>query len=318
MSERLDIRLTSLYPDFSRSRLQGLIDAGFVKVNGEVALKSSAKVEEADSIEVTFPPPVPAEPEPEDIPLEIIYEDDDILVINKPAGIVAHPAPGHIGGTIVNAILHHCPDLKGIGGVSRPGIVHRLDQDTSGVMVIAKSQIAMTALARDFSSHANMRKIYLAIVHGMPNPSEGRIENLIGRHAVNRKKMAIVEENGKLAITNYRTLSTNEKPVNENVWEPGSEISLVECDILTGRTHQIRLHMASLGCPIVGDAIYGRKSADRTIFPTPERQLLHAQRLEIRHPVTREPLVFEAPVPDCFANYFPRIADVGKAKTARR
>ena len=318
MSERLDIRLTSLYPDFSRSRLQGLIDAGFVKVNGEVALKASAKVEDTDNIEVTFPPPVPAEPEPEDIPLDVIYEDGDILVINKSAGIVAHPAPGHIAGTIVNAILHHCPDLKGIGGVSRPGIVHRLDQDTSGVMIIAKSQAAMTVLARDFSSHANIRKIYLAIVHGRPNPSEGRIENLIGRHPGNRKKMAIVEENGKLAITKYRTLSTIDKPVNENVWEPGSEISLVECDILTGRTHQIRLHMASLGCPIVGDAIYGRKSADRTIFPTPERQLLHAQRLAIRHPVTREPLVFEAPVPDCFANYFPRIADVGKAKTARR
>ena len=181
MSERLDIRLTALYPDFSRSRLKGLIEAGLVKVNGEVVLKPGEKVEETDVFDVTIPPPVPAEPEPEDIPLDILFEDDDILVLDKPAGLVVHPAPGHNTGTLVNAILHHCPNLKGIGGVARPGIVHRLDQDTSGVMVIAKSQVAMNALAKDFSSHNNIRKIYCAIVHGVPNPAEGHIENLIGR-----------------------------------------------------------------------------------------------------------------------------------------
>ena len=306
MSERLDIRLTTLYPDFSRSRLQGLIDAGFVKVNGEVAAKASAKVEEADAIEVTFPPPVPAIPEPEDIPLDIIFEDDDIIVIDKPAGFVVHPAPGHNTGTLVNAILHHCPALKGIGGVARPGIVHRLDQGTSGVMVVAKSQAAMSALAKDFANHANLRKTYRAIVHNRPAPAEGRIENLIGRHPVNRKKMAIVTENGKVAITSYRTLKVAPKPVGDNAWEPGSEIALVECDIQTGRTHQIRVHMASLNCPIVGDTMYGRKSADKTIFPPPDRQMLHAWRLELRHPVTRAPLVFEAPLPDCFSAYFPQ------------
>ena len=310
MSERIDIRLTALYPDFSRSRLQGLIDAGFVKVNGEPVLKASAKVEESDAIEVTFPPPVPAEPEPEDIPLDILFEDDDILVIDKQAGLVVHPAPGHNTGTLVNAILHHCPNLKGIGGVARPGIVHRLDQDTSGVMVVAKSQTAMTALARAFSSHANLRKTYLAIVHNRPNPPEGHIENLIGRHSGNRKKMAIVQENGKLAITDYRTLKTTAKPIGENVWEPSAEISLVACEIQTGRTHQIRVHMASLGCPIVGDTAYGRKSADRSIFPAPERQMLHAMRLEIRHPATREQMTFTAPIPDVFRQYMPEIPEI--------
>ena len=303
MSERLDIRLTALYPDFSRSRLQGLIDAGFVRVNDEVASKASAKVSEADVIDVTIPPPVPAEPEPEDIPLNIIFEDDDILVIDKPAGLVVHPAPGHNTGTLVNAILHHCPNMKGIGGVARPGIVHRLDQDTSGVMVIAKSQLAMNALAKDFANHTNLRKAYRAIVHNRPEPAEGRIENLIGRHPGNRKKMAIVTGNGKVAITEYRTLKVRPKPIGDNIWEPGSEIALVECDILTGRTHQIRVHMASLGCPIVGDTIYGRRSADRTINPPPERQMLHAWRLELRHPVTRAQHVFEAPLPTCFSTY---------------
>ena len=310
MSERLDIRLTALYPDFSRSRLQGLIDAGFVKVNGEPVLKASAKVEASDAIEVTFPPPVPAEPEPEDIPLDILFEDEDILVIDKPAGLVVHPAPGHSTGTLVNAILHHCPDLKGIGGVARPGIVHRLDQDTSGVMIIAKSQLAMSALARDFANHSNLRKTYLALVHNRPVPAEGRIENLIARHPTNRKKMAIVLENGKLAITDYRTLKTAAKPVCENVREPGAEISLVACDILTGRTHQIRVHMASLGCPIVGDAVYGRRAADRSMFPAPERQMLHAMRLEIRHPATREQMTFTAPIPDVFRQYMPEIPEI--------
>ena len=303
MSERLDIRLTTLHPDFSRSRIKGLIEAGLVKVNGVVELKPSAKVEDTDEFDVTIPPPVPAEPEPEDIPLDIIFEDDDLLVINKPAGLVVHPAPGHNTGTLVNAVLHHCPDMKGIGGVARPGIVHRLDQDTSGVMVIAKSQLAMTALARDFASHANVSKQYRAIVHNRPRPAEGHIENMIARHKCNRKKMAIVTENGKLAITDYRTLSTVLKPVAENVWEPGAEISLVECRILTGRTHQIRVHMASIGCPIIGDAAYGRKSADKTIFPTPDRQMLHACRLELRHPATRKQMVFEAQMPDVFARY---------------
>lgn len=303
MSERLDIRLTALYPDFSRSRIKGLIESGFVKVNGAPVTKPSAKVEATDEFEVTIPPPVPAIPLPEDIPLDVIFEDDDILVIDKPAGLVVHPAPGHFTGTLVNAILHHCPDLKGIGGVARPGIVHRLDQDTSGVMVIAKSQIAMDSLVRDFAEHSNIRKTYRAIVHGIPSPPSGRIENLIGRHPINRKKMAIRTDGGKLAITDYRTLATSSTPIGAGRTDPRSAISLVECDILTGRTHQIRVHMASLGCPIVGDETYGRRSADNAIYPHPERQLLHAWRLELRHPATRRQVVFEAPMPQCFSDY---------------
>jgi 23S rRNA pseudouridine1911/1915/1917 synthase len=297
VSERLDIKLTSLYPDFSRSRIKGLIEAGFVKVNGEAVLKAGAKIFPSDQIEVFIPPPVPANPEPENIPLDIIFEDGDILVINKPAGLVVHPAPGHHTGTLVNAVLYHCPDLKGIGGVARPGIVHRLDQDTSGVMIIAKSQVAMDSLVKAFSAHANIRKRYLAMVHGVPMPGEGKIENLIGRSPWDRKKMAIVEKNGKIATTLYRTVSSMPKPLQDGCKEPGAKISLVECDILTGRTHQIRVHMASLGCPIVGDAVYGRHSSDRTMNPPPSRQLLHAWKLDIRHPVTGESMCFEAPPP---------------------
>lgn len=303
MSERLDIRLTSLYPDFSRSRIKGLIEAGFVKVNGESVIKAGAKVSDGDEIDVTIPPPVPAEPEPEDIPLDIIFEDDDILVIDKPAGLVVHPAPGHHTGTLVNAILFHCPDLKGIGGVARPGIVHRLDQDTSGVMIAAKSQPAMDALTKAFSTHAGIRKRYLAMVHGIPVPTEGRIENLIGRSPWDRKKMAIVEKNGKNAITLYRTVETFPKPLQEGCREPASRISLVECDILTGRTHQIRVHMASLGCPIIGDTVYGRHTADRTLNPLPQRQLLHAWKLDIRHPISGESMCFEAPPPADLTEY---------------
>ena len=295
MSERLDIKLTTLHPDFSRSRIKGLIEAGFVKVNGTPVFKAGAKISENDAIEVSVPPPVPAEPEPEDIPLDIIFEDNDILVINKPAGLVVHPAPGHHTGTLVNAILFHCPDLKGIGGVARPGIVHRLDQDTSGVMIVAKSQAAMDSLTKAFSTHANIRKRYLALVHGVPVPAEGRIENLIGRSPWDRKKMARVEKNGKNAITLYRTVGTFPKPVQEGSREHGAKVSVVECDILTGRTHQIRVHMASLGCPIVGDAVYGRHAADRSMDPPPTRQLLHAWKLDIRHPVTGENMCFEAP-----------------------
>ena len=278
VSERLDIRLTALYPDFSRSRLQGLIDAGFVKVNGEVSTKASAKVDEDAAIEVFFPPPVPAEPQPEDIPLDIIFEDDDIIVINKPAGLVVHPAPGHNTGTLVNAVLHHCPILKGIGGVARPGIVHRLDQDTSGVMVIAKSQPAMLALARDFASRSNMRKVYVAIVHGRPVPAEGRIENMLGRHRSNRKKMAIVQD-GRSARTHWQVL------------ERLRGATLIECRLTTGRTHQIRVHMASIGHPVLGDPVYGPKKSP---YPVDGGQLLHAYRIGFVHPRTGEELIFEA------------------------
>lgn len=291
---RLDRRLLELYPDFSRSRIEGLVKAGFVTVNGAVAGKAGMKIAEGDEIDVEIPPPVPAVPGPEEIPLEIVFEDDDLVVVNKRPGMVVHPAPGHFTGTLVNALLAHCPSLSGIGGVARPGIVHRLDQDTSGLIVVAKSQAAMDGLVRAFSSHERIEKTYLAIVHGRPRLNAGRIENLIGRHCADRKKMAIVDRNGKRAVTNWRV-------VGDPMRQPADpRLSLVECRIETGRTHQIRVHMASLGCPVIGDRVYGRGTLDKALSPMPPRQMLHAWRLRLPHPVTGAALSFEAPIPADF------------------
>ena len=284
--QRLDKGLQERYPDFSRSRIEGLIKAGFVTVNGAVAEKAGQKVAETDEIGVEIPPPVPAEPQPEDIPLTVVFEDEHMLVVDKAPGMVVHPAPGHFTGTLVNALLHRCPDLSGIGGVARPGIVHRLDQDTSGLLVVAKTQAAMDGLTRAFASHKSLTKTYLAVCHGRPRLDAGRIENLIGRHPVDRKRMAIVEKNGKLAITNWKVLG------------PGKAgTSLVECVIETGRTHQIRVHMASLGCPVIGDRVYGKGALDRKLEPVPERQMLHAWRLKLWHPVFGVEMSLEAPIP---------------------
>lgn len=293
MSARLDKVLLERHPDFSRSRIEGLVKAGFVTVNGMPAEKAGLKVGDADEIVVTIPPPVPAVPEPEDIPLDVVFEDDDLIVVNKPAGLVVHPAPGHYTGTLVNALLHHCPNLSGIGGVARPGIVHRLDQDTSGLLVVAKSQPAMDGLVRAFASHRDIEKTYLAVCHGRPCLDAGRIENLVGRHPVDRKRMAIVTRNGKVAITNWKVQR----------FVQASQTSLVECRIETGRTHQIRVHMASLGCPVIGDRVYGKPSLDRRLDPVPMRQMLHAWRLVLRHPVTRERLSLEAPFPPDLVPY---------------
>lgn len=289
---RLDKRILEIHPDFSRSRIEGLVKSGFVTVNGAVAEKAGMKVSEDDEIVVEIPPPVPAVPEPEDIPLKVVYEDSDMLVIDKAPGMVVHPAPGHFSGTLVNALLHHCPDLSGIGGVARPGIVHRLDQDTSGLIVVAKSQKAMDGLVKAFSSHKAISKTYLAICHGRPRLDAGRIENLIGRHPVDRKRMAIVEKNGKVAITNWRVLRST------------GTLSALECRIETGRTHQIRVHMASLGCPVIGDKVYGKSALDKKLEPVPARQMLHAWKLELYHPVGGEKMKLEAPVPDDMRPYF--------------
>ena len=297
LMDRLDRTIMSRYPDFSRSRIEGLVKAGFVTVNGAVAEKAGMKVTEDDEIVVEIPPPVPAVPEPEDIPLAIVYEDEHMVVVDKPAGLVVHPAPGHYTGTLVNALLHHCPNLSGIGGVARPGIVHRLDQDTSGLIVVAKSQPAMDGLVKAFSSHKNIEKTYLAVCHGRPRLESGRIENLIGRHPVDRKRMAIVERNGKIAITNWRIVPS---PQTSNL-KP--QTSLLECKIETGRTHQIRVHMASLGCPVIGDAVYGKSALDRKLTPVPARQMLHAWRLRLWHPVEGREMSFEAPIPDDMADY---------------
>ena len=289
--ERLDKVLLARYPDFSRSRIEGLVKAGFVTVNGVVAAKAGMKVDPDAEIAVEIPPPVPAVPEPEDIPLSVVFEDGDMLVVDKPPGMVVHPAPGHFSGTLVNALLAHCPDLSGIGGVARPGIVHRLDQDTSGLIVVAKTQVAMDALARAFASHKSVEKTYLAVVHGRPHLESGRIENMIGRHPVDRKRMAIVQRGGKLAVTNWRVISAKQAT------------SLLECSIETGRTHQIRVHMASLGCPVVGDRTYGKGALDRRLDQPPPRQMLHAWRLRLWHPVKNVEMSFEAPPPSDMVPY---------------
>ena len=292
---RLDLAILETHPDFSRSRVEGLVKAGFVTVNGAVASKAGMKVSETDEIVVEIPPPVPAVPEPEDIPLAIVYEDDDLVVVDKPPGMVVHPAPGHFTGTLVNALLHHCPSLSGIGGVARPGIVHRLDQDTSGLIVVAKTQRAMDSLARAFASHNKVEKTYLAVCHGRPRLDSGRIESMIGRHPVDRKRMAVVEKGGKLAVTNWRVAK----------FMPETKLSLVECRIETGRTHQIRVHMASLGCPVVGDAVYGRRALDKRLDPVPARQMLHAWRLSLSHPADGRRMDFESPPPADLLEYVP-------------
>ena len=295
--ERLDKILLERNPGFTRSRIEGLVKAGFVKVNGSVAAKSGMKVSPDWNIELFVPPPVPAVPEPEDMPLDIVYEDEHLIVVDKRPGMVVHPAPGHFTGTLVNALLAHCPDLAGIGGVARPGIVHRLDQDTSGLIVVAKTDGAMASLAKAFSSHAGIEKTYLAICHGRPRLDAGRIENCIGRHPVDRKRMAIVEKNGKRAVTEWRVKGTFQ--------DAGSPVSAVECRIETGRTHQIRVHMASLGTPVAGDGTYGKRALDKMLSPVPQRQMLHAWRLGLRHPATGAALAFEAPVPADMKCYLP-------------
>ena len=320
---RLDKHILETHPDFSRSRIEGLIKSGFVTVNGAVAEKAGMKVSEDDEIVVEIPPPVPAIPEPEDIPLDVIFEDENMVVVNKKPGMVVHPAPGHFTGTLVNALLHHCPNLSGIGGVARPGIVHRLDQDTSGLIVVAKTQTAMDGLVQAFSNHKNIEKTYLAICHGRPRLDAGRIENLIGRHPVDRKRMAVVERNGKKAVTNWRlfdcsdcsdcpikvgarcqTLCANPVRRNRTIEQSNNRtISAVECRIETGRTHQIRVHMASLGCPVIGDKVYGKSALDKKLDPVPTRQMLHAWKLKLWHPVKNVEMSFEAPLPEDMKPY---------------
>ncbi len=313
---RLDKKILDTHPGFSRSRIEGLIKSGFVTVNGAVAEKAGMKVGDDDEVVVEIPPPVPAVPEAEDIEISIVHEDAYLLVVDKAPGMVVHPAPGHFTGTLVNALLHHCPDLSGIGGVARPGIVHRLDQDTSGLIVVAKSQKAMDGLVKAFASHDCVEKTYLAVCHGRPRLDSGRIENLIGRHPVDRKRMAVVEKNGKRAVTNYRTISdfsifgrlesAQGRPADVQPGEKsrgGLPVTAVECRIETGRTHQIRVHMASLGCPVIGDKVYGRSVLDKRLDPVPARQMLHAWKLKLYHPVTSRPMEFVSPVPPDMKEY---------------
>lgn len=285
-AERLDKFLVTCLPEFSRARLQGLIADGFVSVNGVLAKKSGQTLEPGSEIEVRIPPPVPSGLTGEDIPLDIIFENDDLIVVNKPAGMVVHPAAGHASGTLVNAVLGYDPDLEGIGGEERPGLVHRLDKETSGLIILAKNERAHNWLQDQFRLRT-VEKTYLALVDGKPPTPAGRVEAAIGRDQKQRKKMAVVSPGkGREAVSEYKTL------------EAFKEHTLLEFHPLTGRTHQIRLHCAFLGCPIVGDSIYGRRNPSVNI----DRHFLHAYRLKILLPDEKEPRTFEAELPDELKN----------------
>jgi len=278
--QRLDVFLAKGMNQLSRSNIQKLIASGQVTVNDKI-VKTNYKLKVSDTIIVTMPEVRSLELMAEDIPLDVVYEDDDIIVINKSRGMVVHPATGNYSGTLVNALLEHCNDLSGINGVARPGIVHRLDKDTSGVMIAAKSDRAHISLAKQIKEHTASRR-YLTIVHGNIKEEQGVIKGPIGRHSSDRKKMAVTFTNSKEAITNFRIL------------ERFGDYTLVECKLLTGRTHQIRVHMAYIGHPVVGDPKYGPERGHFSIVG----QALHSTELTITHPVTGESMVFTATLPD--------------------
>ena len=277
---RLDAWIAAQEPALSRARWQTLISEGDVTVN-EVVVKRNYKLTEGDTVAWTIPEPKSVETLPEDIPLEILFEDAHIIVVNKPAGLVVHPAAGNEDGTLVNALLFHCSDLQGIGGEVRPGIVHRLDKDTSGTIVVAKTQAALNEISRQFKDRET-EKEYAAIVAGVPEPPYGRVETLIGRHRVDRKRMSVDVRDGRDAITNYE------------VEEAFLLASRLRVKIETGRTHQIRVHMQHIKHPVIGDKVYGRT---RKGCLTAGRQMLHAEKLTITHPDTQERMTFTAPLP---------------------
>jgi 23S rRNA pseudouridine1911/1915/1917 synthase len=295
--QRLDVYLfeRGLFP--SRAQAQRAIASGRVTVNGQKT-KSGYRLRPGDRLRVEWEPPAPVSLTAEDIPLEVVYEDEDLLVVNKPQGLVVHPAPGHAQGTLVNALLKRCPDLSGIGGALRPGVVHRLDKDTSGLMVVAKNDLAHLELARQLKERT-LSRVYLALVHGHP-PLTGTIRAPVGRHPKERKKMAVRREGGKEAVTHYRVL------------EYFSDYALLEVKLETGRTHQIRVHLASVGHPVVGDRLYGRRQPP---LPVPG-QLLHAFRLAFRHPRTGEVLEFSAPPPLAFASVLRHLREPASAPRA--
>src|SRR5262245_12903654 len=278
---RLDLFLVKSLAEFSRSRIQQLIRGGFVRLGGATT-RPNQSVRFGDEIEVTEPPPEKIKTEPEAIPLTVLYEDDDLIVINKPAGMTVHPGAGQQEHTLVNALLHHCSTLSGIGGKERPGIVHRLDKETSGCLVAAKNDVAHRELSKQFTART-VEKIYLALVAGNVRKKTGVIENKIGRHPVHRQRMSVNSTRGRAAKTEYRVLRSSERA------------SLVECKLQSGRTHQIRVHLHHLGNPVLGDKVYAPRFAKD--FP---RQMLHAWKLGFHHPRTREWKSFEAALPDDF------------------
>ncbi len=281
---RLDRWLVAQRPEQSRARIQKFIDAGYVRVNGVLG-RAKTPLRPGDEVQLWMPPP---EPLPyllaEDIPLDVLFEDGHLIVLNKPAGLTVHPAPGNKDGTLVNALLHHCPDLPGIGGEMRPGIVHRLDKDTTGCIVVAKSQEALVKLQVQIQKRIASRQ-YLAVIHGVPKADEGTVIGAIGRHPIDRKKYAVVSEGGRHACTHWKLV------------ERLGDYSLLRFKLDTGRTHQIRVHCAHIGHPIVGDATYSRC---RKLPIALTGQALHAVALGLDHPITGERLQFEAPLPAVF------------------
>jgi len=291
---RLDQFLAGALPEISRAQLKRLIDEQQVLVDGKAA-KAGLKLKGGESVSVQVPEPEPVETPPQDIPLHIFYEDNDLIVIDKPAGLVVHPAPGHAGGTLVNALLFHCQDLSGIGGELRPGIVHRLDKDTSGVMVATKHDASHQGLAAQFKKHS-IRRSYLALVYGLMKTATGTIDQPIGRHPTQRKKMSGQSRQGRHAVTHWRTLGRFDQ----------DRLSLLELVLETGRTHQIRVHCAELGHPLVGDPTYGQKNRLQSVkdaglkqlLQALGRQALHARLLGFEHPTTGQYLEFSSPLPN--------------------
>ena len=280
---RLDVWLAARVSGLSRSRLQSLIKTGHIRVDDREVSAHSAVLAGA-TITVEIPPATPVEALPEDIPIDILYEDSDVIVINKSPGMVVHQAAGHTSGTLVNALLHHCADLAGVGGELRPGIVHRLDKDTSGVMVAAKNEKAMTSLSQQFKDRS-VKKEYTAVVHGCPKPPSGTIDTLIGRHSRDRKKMAVRADTGRNAVTHYDVVDTR------------GPISVASVKIETGRTHQIRVHMTHIGHHVVGDRQYGSTRKDKELNIEIPRQMLHATVLIFAHPDSGKVLEMKAPLP---------------------
>jgi 23S rRNA pseudouridine1911/1915/1917 synthase len=273
----------------SRERLKTLIRSGAVEAAGKPLRDPATKVRGDESFRVAVPEPTPAHNEPQDIPLNVIFEDEHLLVVDKPAGLVVHPAAGNLDGTLVNALLHHCGGtLSGIGGVARPGIVHRIDKDTSGLLVVAKTDVAHEGLSKQFAAHSIDRR-YLAIVSGVPKASYGTVDAPLARSSTNRKKIAIVEgSRGKRAVTHWKRLGLLD------------DAALLECRLETGRTHQVRVHMSSIGHPLVGDPVYGRsgKTHGKILkYLNFHRQALHAAELGLTHPVTKHRLSFSSPMP---------------------
>lgn len=286
---RLDSYLSSMLEDKSRSFIQGLIEKGEVTVNKAVK-KSNYKLKLNDSIAISIPDPVALDIKPQDIPLDIKYEDKDIIVVNKPQGMVVHPAAGIYEGTLVNALMSHCKDLSGINGVARPGIVHRIDKDTSGILVIAKNDFAHNKLAEQLKDHS-MKRVYMALVEGVIKLDEGTIDAPLGRHPIERIKIAVVKD-GRRAVTHYKVL------------ERYKNNTLIECRLETGRTHQIRVHMAYIGHPLVGDPVYGFKKQRFNL----EGQMLHAKVLGFIHPTKEIYMEFESDMPE----YFQKVLNILK------